>query len=746
MILAVLAVAVFTASSDVLDWDFLTSMTHVRSARPVPGGMWCASSGGVFFYDWEEGPAAFYTYPDQLPHFEVNDVLPDGQGRLWCATAAGLALLEDGAWSVFTSFEGIPGSGEVRVVEQAGAWIWVGTDGGLARWTGEGFLPMDESITQGGFFADEVTGLSEMDDSLWIATEQGVFSLDLTASPFSASSWHHWAAETQGLDIRGFLATPDSLFAYGGEGVLRRDPGAWTVLLDYSTSADSMVLDLLSTPDGLLAACRGVRRRISGTDWESWGTGFPPGTQATFLASGDGAVWCGEGSLHWTNRDYGRGLARYDSGSWTTLPLPGLPARSCYQPASIDGRFYSGSHNRGLMARYQDDWRVFEPSDGLPNTLRVYAAVAAPGGAVWTGSYHYGLTWLRDSGTPGGDDDSLVTYVSDSIDVPPSVTQVQTPLLNNQVVCLACTGAVLWIGQEPFWSTPAEPSGVSVCTGDPALGDLEWSTFTESDGLASGSVRALVPEGASGLWIAFAGDFGCQYLDHAGTPLNHSDDSWLPGPNQAFGSSSGLPSDQVFSFCVDDDGSVLVGTGAGLSRFRPGSGFSTVPGVTGTIKAIALDGDGTAWCLGTSAIWALEGSDVTSYTGANSPFIPFNRVENEFAAFDPGSGRIVLSSSMGLWMLDTGAESQTGTGPVFYPQPFLPGGGEVLSLGGVEGGPVSVSFFSLEGAFLAAVDAPSAADWSWDGTLDGEALPSGVYVALVGTDGLTTVTKLAVVR
>jgi hypothetical protein len=97
-------------------------------------------------------------------------------------------------------------------------------------------------------------------------------------------------------------------------------------------------------------------------------------------------------------------------------------------------------------------------------------------------------------------------------------------------------------------------------------------------------------------------------------------------------------------------------------------------------------------------------------------------------------------------MLDTGAASQTATGPVFFPQPFLPGGGAVLSLGGVEGGPVSVSFFSLEGAFLAAVDAPGAADWSWDGTLDGEPLPSGVYVALVDIDGLTTVTKLAVVR
>jgi len=745
MISPALPLAVLAASTQVLDWDFVSSMTHVRSAQPTAEGLWCATSGGVFFYDYDQGFTAEYLYPHDLPHHAVEDVLQDSQGRLWCATGNGLAVLENGGWTVYTSFDGIPGSGEVRVVEEAGSWIWAGTDGGLAGWTGSGFLHMDEALTRGGFTAGEVDALLERDDSLWIATEIGVFSLDLGSSPYVASSWHHWAAETGGLGIRGFLATPDSLYAFGS-GVFRRDPGAWTVLLDYSSHPDSMILGLASTSDGLVAAGCGVRRRIAGTAWERWGEGFPPGTQATFLAEGGGSLWCGAGSQHWTNTDYGAGLARLNPEGWTLVLIPGLPAGSCYQPAIIDGTLYCGSHNRGLMARYGNEWRYYGPFDGLPNTLRVYPVADAPGEAVWTASYHYGLTWLWDSGAPSGADDILMTFVSDSIQVNPPVPQMEAPLLNNQAVCLASSGETLWIGQEPFWTTPDEPSGLAVCVGDPAAGDLEWAAFTVDDGLASGAIRSLLLTGDGGIWIAFAGDAGCQYLDFGGTPLIHSDDSWLPAPNQSWGMSSGLPSSQVLSFCRDREGGVLIGTGAGLSRWTAGAGFSTVAGVDGAIKAIALDGDGTAWCLGSSAVWAVDGAEVVHYDRSNSPFLPVNRVENEFAAWDPSEGRIIFSSRIGMWMIRTAAGSAGGGGPRFHPQPFLPGDGGVLSLAGVPDAPVTVRVFSVDGAFVASISADSPGAWSWDGRTEGGNAAGGVYFAVVEADGVTSVTKLAVVR
>ncbi len=734
-------------SAQVLDWDLETSKTHIRSMQAVDDGVWCATMGGVFHYGSGTGFDLEYGYPEELPHYEVHDILEDSGGRLWVATADGLAMLEDGIWTYYTSFEGIPGSGDIRDVEQAGSWIWVSSDGGLARWTGEDFLPMDESVTQGGFTAGDASGLEVSRDTLWIATGEGVFSLDLASSPFSASSWRDWSDVSAGLSIAGFHAGQDSLFAWGGKGVFRWDGTRWTVLLDYSTQPDSIVSGLLETGDGLLAAALAVRRRNPDGSWGAYGSGFPAGTWVTALAAGDGRIWCGAGSEHWSNRDFGRGLGVLEAGQWSIVRIPGHPGRSCYQIGLTGGRTYLGSHTSGLMAEYQGGWESFDTDDGLPNTLRTYSAVPSPDGSVWTGSYHYGLTWVSDNGTQQSSDDSLITFVSDSLAwAPPATVQVIAPLFNNQVVCAAMQGEVLWVGQEAFWSTPDEPSGIVACQGSPVAGAMQWAGFAEADGLAQKNVRAILPDGADGIWIAFTGDGGCQRLDHSGTPFDPSDDAWLPGPGMAFTTSSGLPSNQVFCFADDGTGGILAGTGAGLAAWSPAQGFREVGDIPGSVKAIVLDGAGRIWCLGTSAIWCVEDGVTTLWDESNSPFLPASRVENEFGAWDPQEGEVLFSSQSGLWVLHVGGGEGGSGGPSFHPQPFIPAGDGALRVAGTSGGPVRVVFFDLEGRCLGEVAAGSAASWEWDGTFGGTAAASGIYILLVDDGGAVSTGKVALLR
>lgn len=738
------AALMLAIQAQVLDWGIETSLTHVRAAQATAEGLWCATSGGVFFYSFENGFTTWYGYPDELPHFIVNDILEDTSGRLWCATGDGLAKLEDGQWQFFTEFEGVPGT-VVGDVEQAGQWIWVATDGGIARWTGEDFLPMDELITQGGFTADQASALEVFRDTLWIATSEGVFSLDLQASPFSGESWEDWSDLTQTFGMTGLYAGADSLYGFGADGVFRRDQNRWNILLDYSAYTDSSVQALLETPDGLLAAAFKIRRHTGGTSWERYGGGFPGDRYASFLAWGDGTVWAGAGSLYWADKDYGRGLCRLTDGAWQLVPIPGLPGSNCYQYVEHGGNVYMGSHGRGLMAGYGGLWREFEQDDGYPNTLRTYSVAPSGTGSVWAAAYHYGLTWVRDGGTLSGEDDSLVTFVSDSIAYPPPQThQVVAPLLNNQVVCLARDGDWLWIAQEAFWQTPDEPSGLVVCSAVPGP-SMQWAGFTEADGLAAKNLRAVMADGSGGVWIAFSGDAGCQYLSYGGTPLQHSDDHWLPGPNEAWTAAAGLPSNQVYCFASDGDG-VLVGTGSGLARWTESGGFDVVGGVSGAIKAIAVDGLGRAWCLGSSAVWLVDGGEVLSFGATNSPFRPSSRVESEFGAWLPGSGDVVFSSIDGLWRLHVGGGSQASGGAVFHPQPFIPGAGEPLGLTVPGEGPVTVKFFSIEGTFLGIVEADSPDEWEWDGDTGSDLISSGVYMTLVECGGTVYPARLAVVR
>lgn len=731
----------------VSEWDLQTSLTCVRSLFPGSEGLWCATSGGLFFYDYESGFSEWLTYPDELPHYEVFDAIEDSDGRLWVGTGRGAALRENGDWTFFTEFEGIPGQ-QVFDIDEAGGWIWAGSDGGLARWTGEAdFIPLDGSTTGGAFTATEVTSMEEFSDSLWVATEQGVYSLDLSASPFSAASWRLWSVETQKLNISGLCAS-DSLFGFGPNGVFRKGVPKWTTLLDYSGSPDSVVQGLLDTPDGLLAACHGVRRRDEGSGtWEPWGQGFPGNTWATCIASGNGLVWSGAGNQERTLNDFGRGLTFLSGGTWTLVPIPGMPGSSCYQIGFVGDILYLGSHNCGLMASYPSGWGQFDQESGMPNILRTYSVVPAQGRGVWTAAYHYGLTWIDDSGTIDPSDDTLVAFSADSLaGVPPGFPQQIVPLLNNQVVSLARQGDCLWIGQEAFWSTPEEPSGLVAAVGSPATGAIDWYQYTEFTGLASRNLQSLFAAPDGTLWIAFAGEAGCQRLDYAGTPLIPSDDAWYPAYGTGYTTASGLPSNKVFCFAAGNDGSIAIGTGNGLCIVSPSGKFSTVPGVAGTVKAIVADASGRFWCLGTTSIWCVDGNEVFTWDEENSPFLPTSRVENEFGFWDPVEGDVCFSSLIGLWRLGVAGGMYEGASPVFYPQPFVPASDGSVHMAGISGGPVSVKIFSLDGRFLTEIRADQTIEWSWDGTAGTGTVASGVYMTLVQIGESSWTCRMAVIR
>lgn len=742
---AFLALAALCAQ--VLEWDLQTSMTYVNSIYHSAEGMWCATSGGMILCDADGDFGETITFPDELPHFKVNDVMVDPGGRLWAATADGLACRENGEWTVYTAFEGIPGE-SVWDVEAVGEWVFAASDGGLARWSGgTDFVPLDESTTGGGFDAGEVTGMAELSDTLWLATEDGVFSLDLSASPYDSSSWRSWSDATHELGMTDLVTSGDSLFGYGENGVFKRQDNRWTTILDYF-SPDSLVFDLIDTPEGLVAAARGVRRRVSGRQWEPLGTGFPSQTWATALGWDGTRVWAGVGSCDNLPDDFGRGLAVLQEGSWQVRDIPGQPSRSCYQISMNDGIMYLGSHNRGLLAGYEEGWRSYEQPQGMPNILRTYSAVPCESGGMWTASYHYGLTWYDDSGTWLLDDDSTVTFVAESLPgVPPGFPQVLAPLFNNQVVSVSSQAGCVWIGQEAFWSSPDEPSGLVAVTGSPRTGDLDWQTWDFSDGLAVKNIRTVQALGQDMVWIAFGSEQGCQMLDYNGTPTDKADDTWLPGPGEAFTTASGLPVNQVYCFALEPSGSVLIGTGDGLCRWTRAAGIRAIAGPSDAVKALVIDGLQRIWCLGTTAIYCVEGNLVTSFDDGNSPYYPSSRVESEYSAWIPSQGRVLFSSPVGMWSLEVqGGGGSAGQGIGFYPQPFLPAAGEPLRMTGLEDGPVSADFYSLDGRFLGTVGSDDPENWEWSGDFDGSPAATGIYLVVVETPGGIRRARLAVVR
>lgn len=304
----------------------------------------------------------------------------------------------------------------------------------------------------------------------------------------------------------------------------------------------------------------------------------------------------------------------------------------------------------------------------------------------------------------------------------------------------------LWAAFRQFdpAGQPDEPSGIAGFNGDP-MGTMNWGSRTGGSGIADINVRSVYPVSQDSLWIALENG-GCQLLVHSGNPADTSEDQWYPGFGQAYTPSSGLPSSDVYCFLKVPGIGLLAGTGNGLARWT-GSGFTDYQDISETVKAISTDTAGRIWCLGQSAIYRISDGQLSSFNGINSDYIPSTLYTWEYSSRDPITGGVVFSSIEGLWSVEqSGGGGGSFSGVSFYPQPYVSGGDPLRFISSIEASPVTVDFFRLDGSFIGTVEAPTVADWTWDGTLNGKIVASGIYMLLVNTGQEVHMAKVSVVR
>src|ERR1035437_7547505 len=100
------------------------------------GTAWAAAQNASYYTRWVN-----YTSANGFPPGEVYCVTVDGN-RVWAGTGHGLVLLEDGrVKKIFTIKDGLSGMAvmSVAVDKQTGA-VWIGTFGGLSRYSGGQFI------------------------------------------------------------------------------------------------------------------------------------------------------------------------------------------------------------------------------------------------------------------------------------------------------------------------------------------------------------------------------------------------------------------------------------------------------------------------------------------------------------------------------------------------------------------------------------------------------------------------------
>lgn len=735
------------------EWGLSTSISFVQKTSPDgEGGVWCASSGGAFHYTIEEGVGTVYSCPGDLPVPDCREVIRDSQGRMWFATGGGGLLMYDGeGWQTYSNFEGIPGEGTVTSLLEAAGEIWVGCIGGVAHGDAQGFTPVGEAFT-----ANEVYYASARGDTLWFCTDKGIYSLHDPWNPLNPDSWYYWE-ETREMDLSVVRTGSSLVYACGKSGLLELDPDSmlFQYLIDYSSVSDSMVTDVIETDQGLFAAVHGAVIKRNGDEWVSSGNGLSPFRWPVCLFQVGGTLYTAvsfqTSIIDVANTQSGLGLFSLGSNShWDFQPIPGLQCKKIHQMAAADdGRLYAGSYSRGLQAYYPGyGWRGYGEDDGMPNTSQTFAVAESSVSGIWVSSYHHGLSWVKDNEDWDSQGDTILTFVRDSLEYQSAqATIIKADIPNNQPVMITGQSNGNWAAFRQFdpIGHPEETSGILGFNGNPE-GTMNWAPRIGGSGIASINVRSVYPVSEDSLWIAFDDGQGCQLLLHSGNPADASQDAWRPGQGQAYTTSSGLPTSDVYCFAEVPGVGLLAGTSAGLARWT-GSGFAPYSEITETVKAIQTDMTGRIWCLAESGIYRISDGSVSYFNALNSDYKPSPLYGWEFSFRDPVSGGVYFSSEEGLWLVtQEGGGSGTGTRLSFYPQPFR-SGEDILRLTGPDAGlPVSVDFFRLDGSFAGSLEASSASQWSWDGTLNGKIVAGGVYMVLVTAGDTVYQDRIAVVR
>jgi len=353
-----------------------------------------------------------------------------------------------------------------------------------------------------------------------------------------------------------------------------------------------------------------------------------------------------------------------DDDSWATFTAADGLTEYNVSAIAVDGEGRLWFSTEGCGVRVLDDgstpfdkeddtWTTFTEPDGLADDW-INAIAVDNEGRLWFSTEGGGVSVLDDGGTPfyKGDDTWTTFTTADG-------------LADDYVYAIAADSG------ERLWFSTGWGDQVSVLDHGGSPFDKEddtWTTFTTADGLADGYVRAIAVDGGNRLWFGTYSD-GVSVLDHGGSPFYKGDDTWT-----TFTESDGLATNGVTAITVDNGGRLWFGTRDGLSVLNhAGSPFykgddtwSTLTEsddlASNDVDAIAIDGGNRLW-IGTSGsgVSVLDDAGTPLYKG-DDMWTTFTTADGlaydyvEAIAVDSG-GRLWFGTWGGVNVLDHGGTS-----------------------------------------------------------------------------------------
>ena len=564
---------------------------------------------------------------------------------LW--TLCGIATFTAAAYSQspsnlghqsWSTENGLPQSSVHQIFQSRDGYIWIATEGGVARFNGTDFKVFRHE-SNAAFTSDDISCFAQ--DAfglLWIGTSDGLLQ-------YAAGQFHRYAA-ADGLpssDITSLATSEDgSLYILAGNGVARFDGKSFSPLQLSSPSSPSA---MASAGDGsvLLASISGVFQYDRGRSRSSpMSLDMPKEPILGIGTLPNHGLWLRTRSS----------VTLLDNGHQRTLQaghdLPATRVESFL--ADSRGDLWIGT-NKGLFSLGKGDSHPqLQPAIGSSAVLSLFEDKE---GNLWVGTETAGLHILRQQNfhTLPALGDHVVTAITQTTD---DGMWVGTNgdgldcLQSGKVQHLSTHNGLL---SEVILSLAPDAHG-SVWVGTPdGLNHIEngkVATYTSADGLPDDFIRSLLADSDGSLWIGTRR--GLAHLQNKNVTT--------------FTRANGLKSDLIGALLKHDG--LWIGTLDGLSHLRDGklTTYTTKDGLSGdVITSLFEDSHNTLW-IGTKGD-GLSYSTAGSFTSLHRPDLP----QIVDSILEDDRGYLWLSSTRGITRVSRSELIACGSSPDCNPHP-----------------------------------------------------------------------------
>ncbi|MES2798733.1 MAG: two-component regulator propeller domain-containing protein [Bacteroidota bacterium] len=441
-----------------------------------------------------------YTTKDGLPSQIINDLFQDNEGYFWIATQSGISRFNGNDFSDFAPVKALEGIDAVSVVQDSKGRIILGTNtSGIFIYDYKKTIHFDENS---GLKSNVIRKIFiDHDDVVWVLTSAGVYQL-INDRPVLFK-------DSKQLFDKGVLSMTqnkkgDFYFGTQGNHLVKYDTQKKftyfneangitdNYIFSISTIGDSVLLG--TTSKGVLVGYKGQFRPLAvpGISQE-WISAIIPKSKGFYIISSSGAV------DYKLNGTYS--MITEENGLTTNDLFNGFFDR--------EGNLWLSSSN-GISCIRKQQIISLDSDSGLSNE-KISCLAKLSNGLVAAGTYGMGINLIDASG-------KVVKHI------------ISPELENSKVTCIyeIPDRNEIWVG--------GEQTNYGIIILDTKNGYKVKNTIKHFNNIYLQTITKIEQDASKRIWV---GTFNAGLFCITGSKI------------ERFGSQNGLPSNEIYTFCLD---------------------------------------------------------------------------------------------------------------------------------------------------------------------------------------------------